>query len=692
MRKFAEWVVKHRIVVLATAVFLLVPAFFGMVATRVNYDMLDYLPDSMDTVKGQAELKENFGKGAFSFLVIEGMPRTEVAELRTRIERVEHVESVLWYSSVADLDLPMEMLPDEIYEAFNTDHSTLMIVFFDTGTSEDETLAGVTEIRKIAGERVFISGMSALVEDLKELSESEQIAYVIIAVTLAIVAMLVFLDNWLTPLIFVASIGVAILLNLGSNIIFGEISFITKALSAVLQLAVTMDYSIFLWHSFREQRCKGKDAEAAMVKAIGYTFASVAGSSVTTIAGFIALCFMTFTMGLDIGLVMTKGVVIGVVACVTVLPALVLTCNRVLEKTMHRPLLPDMTKFANAILRLAPVLLVAFAVLVVPSFVAYRKASSEVYYDMGGSMPDKMPYVQATKKMRADYNMASTHMILVDADTDEAAVRDMVAEMKAVDGVKYVLGLESVVGERVPMEMLPSEVTDLLQNEKWKLMLVGSNYALASDETGVQVKELNRILKSYDEGGLLIGEAPAMQDMIRTTKRDFQVVNVISIVAIFLIIAVVEKSVTLPFILIAVIEAAIFVNLAISHWTGVELPFIAPICISTIQLGATVDYAILMTTRYKGERLAGKNKRDAVWIALANAIPSIVVSSMGLFVSTLGVAVYSDLDMISAICLLLARGALISMVLVVTALPALLLMCDTIICKTTKEMKKCLRN
>ena len=690
MKSFAKFVVKHRLAVLVVALLLVVPSVLGMASTRVNYDMLDYLPGSMDTVKGQAELKESFGKGAFSFLVVEGMSSDAVAELREEIAQVEHVDTVLWYTSVADLSLPMEMLPGDIYDAFNTDHSTMMVVLFDTGTSEDATLDSVVEIRKIAGERALVAGMSALVEDLRELSQSEQISYIVIATVLAIVAMMLFLDNWLTPLIFIASIGIAILLNMGSNIIFGEISFVTKALSAVLQLAVTMDYSIFLWHSYEEQRRAGKTAESAMERAIRYTFASVAGSSITTIAGFVALCFMTFTMGLDLGLVMAKGVVIGVIGCVTILPAMVLFFRKPLEKAKHKALLPNMTKFAEIVLRCSPVLLVLFVLAVPPAFISYRQASNEVYYDMADSLPEHMPYAQATRKMREDFNMLATHMVLVSADTDEGEVRKMASEMRAVDGVKYVLGLESLVGERVPMEMLPGEITGVLKNDKWQLMLVGSNYTLASDETGAQVSELNSILKRYDENGLLMGEAPAMQDMIKTTKRDFQVVNVISVVAIFVIIAIAERSLTLPFILIAVIEMAIFVNLGIAHWTGTKLPFIAPICISTIQLGATVDYAILMTTRYKTERISGKDKRKAIQVALVSAIPSIVVSGMGLFVASLGVAIYSDLDMISAICMLLARGALISMGLVMTALPAMLMLCDKIICKTTKEMKQCL--
>ena len=670
----------------------MVPATIGMIKTRVNYDMLTYLPSDMDTMVGQEELQKEFGKGAFSLVILENMNASDANKLKSEIETIDHVDSVVWYTTVADLSIPMEILPSKLYDTFNTDHSTLMAVFFEGGTSEDSTLDAVATIRSKAEGQVFVSGMSALVADLKILCEREEIIYVAIAVVLAILAMLIFLDNWLTPFVFIISIGMMILLNLGTNIIFGEISFITKALAAVLQLAVTMDYSIFLWHSFKEECQTEKNKEKAMATAIQKTFSSVVGSSITTVAGFIALCFMSFTLGLDLGIVMAKGVILGVIGCVTVLPALVLTFDKLLTKTSHKPLLPDMTKFSKRILKIFPVILAVFAIIATPAYIFSKQAESEVYYNLGGSLPEDMEVMVANSKLRDDFNIASTHMALIESKTSEQDVRKMTKELEDINGVKFVLGLESIVGERVPIEFLPDSLTEILKSDKWELILIGSEYGTASNEANEQISKLNNIIKKYDTGGLLIGEAPAMKDMIETTDTDFKVVNAISIVAIFIIIALVEKSISLPFILIAVIEIAIFINLGISHLTGTHLPFIAPICISTIQLGATVDYAILMTTRYKTERMGGKNKHDAILIALSTSIPSIIVSSTGLFVATLGVAIYSNIDMISAICMLLARGAIISMAIVILVLPALFMLFDKLICNTTKEMKQCLKN
>lgn len=670
----------------------MIPATIGMIKTRVNYDMLTYLPSDMDTMVGQEELQKEFGKGAFSLVILENMNASDANKLKSEIETIDHVDSVVWYTTVADLSIPMEILPSKLYDTFNTDHSTLMAVFFEGGTSEDSTLDAVATIRSKAEGQVFVSGMSALVADLKILCEREEIIYVAIAVVLAILAMLIFLDNWLTPFVFIISIGMMILLNLGTNIIFGEISFITKALAAVLQLAVTMDYSIFLWHSFKEECQTEKNKEKAMATAIQKTFSSVVGSSITTVAGFIALCFMSFTLGLDLGIVMAKGVIFGVIGCVTVLPALILTFDKLLTKTSHKPLLPDMTRFSKRILKIFPVILAVFAIIATPAYIFSKQAESEVYYNLGGSLPEDMEVMVANSKLRDDFNIASTHMALIESKTSEQDVRKMTKELEDINGVKFVLGLESIVGERVPIEFLPDSLTEILKSDKWELILIGSEYGTASNEANEQISKLNNIIKKYDTGGLLIGEAPAMKDMIETTDTDFKVVNAISIVAIFIIIALVEKSISLPFILIAVIEIAIFINLGISHLTGTHLPFIAPICISTIQLGATVDYAILMTTRYKTERMGGKNKHDAILIALSTSIPSIIVSSAGLFVATLGVAIYSNIDMISAICMLLARGAIISMAMVILVLPALFMLFDKLICNTTKEMKQCLKN
>lgn len=686
---FSKAVVKLRIPIVIVTLLLAVLSVFGMVNTRINYDMLDYLPEDMDTVIGQNELLDDFGKGAFSFIVVEDMPSKDVANLVKKLETVEHVETVLWYSSLMDVSVPMELLPEKLYNEFNTGNATLVAVFFDTSTSADDTMDAIREIRSIAGKQCFVSGMSALVTDLKDLCEQEEPIYVGIAVLLACAAMMLFLDGWLVPLVFLASIGMMIVINLGSNYFFGEISYITKALAAVLQLAVTMDYSIFLWHSYNEQRQKYDDHKDAMAAAISETLTSVIGSSITTVAGFAALCFMTFTLGRDLGFVMAKGVILGVIGCVTVLPALILIFDRPLQKTKHRSIIPDMKNFAANVVKIFPVFLVVFALLIPPAYYGYSKTNDEVYYDMGQCLPQDIEYVIANSKLSEDFDIASTHMVLVSADTPTSSVRKMIKEMEQVDGVKYVLGLESVVGSKVPEEILPESITSLLKSDKWELLLINSEYKVASDLVNEQINSLNYVLKKYDPNGMLIGEAPCMKDMIETTGHDFEVVNAVSIVAIFVIIAIVEKSFSLPFILIAVIELAIFINLGLPHYLGQSLPFIAPICISTIQLGATVDYAILMTTRYKAERLGGQDKYGAVTTALAASIPSIIVSGMGLFAATFGVAVYSNIDIISSMCMLMARGAVVSMLCVIFILPALLTLCDKLICATTFGMKKC---
>lgn len=687
--RFSKAVVRGRVAILILTVLLMIPAVFGMLATRINYDMLNYLPDDMDTVIGQNALLEDFGKGAFSFIVVENMPEKDVAALQEKLESVEHVETVLWYNSLMDTSIPMQLLPDKLYDAFNTGDATMMAIFFDTSTSADETMDAIREIRSIAGKQCFVSGMSALVTDLKDLCEQEEPIYVAIAVVLACVAMMVFLDSWLIPFVFLASIGAAILLNLGSNWFMGEISYITKALSAVLQLAVTMDYSIFLWHSYNEQRAIYPDKCEAMAHAISATLTSVVGSSITTIAGFLALCFMSFTLGRDLGIVMAKGVLLGVLSCVTVLPSLILLLDKPLQKTRHRSILPKMDGLAKGVTKVFPVFLALFVVLAPVFYFAYDKTNEEVYYDMGQCLPEDMEYVIANSKLSKEFDIASTHMLLVDASLPSKQVRSMISDMEQVDGVKYVLGLESVVGVGVPEEILPDSVRSILKSDKWELLLINSEYKVASDEVNAQIDSLNAILKKYDPTGMLIGEAPCMKDMIETTDHDFKVVNAVSILAIFLIILLVERSISLPFLLIAVIELAIFINLGLPHFLGQSLPFIAPICISTIQLGATVDYAILMTTRYKAERLAGKEKRPAVITALSTSIPSIIVSGMGLFAATFGVAIYSDIDIISSMCMLMARGAIVSMLCVILILPALLLLCDRLVCATTLGMRHC---
>ena len=685
--RFAKAVVKHRILILILTVALLVPSAFGMAATRVNYDMLTYLPEDMDTVVGQNELLEDFNKGAFTFLIFEDMPNKDVAALKQQVEQVDHVDTVLWYDSLADLSIPMEMLPDKVYQAFNSDHSTMMAVFFDSGTSEDVTMEAVKQIRTICGKQCFVSGMTALVVDLKDLCEQEEPIYVALAVALACVAMLLFLDGWLIPFVFLASIGAMILLNMGTNFFLGEISYITKALSAVLQLAVTMDYSIFLWHSYNEQLPLCENKEAAMASAIHNTLSSVIGSSVTTISGFIALCFMSFTLGRDLGIVMAKGVLLGVLGCVTVLPSMILVLDKPLQKTKHRSIIPDMRGFSKKLVNIFPVFLVVFALLIAPAYYGYEKANDEVYYNMGQCLPEDMNYVISNSKLQEDFDIASTHMVLEDAGLSPKAVKSMISEMDQVDGVKYVLGLESVIGSQVPQEVLPDSIKDILESDRWELLLINSEYAPASDEVNDQITSLNTILKSYDKGGMIIGEAPCMKDMIETTDHDFAVVTAVSILAIFIIILLVEKSLTLPVVLIAGIELGIFINLGLPHYLGQSMAFITPICISTIQLGATVDYAILMTTRYKAERIAGQSKKDAVWTALYTSIPSIFVSGMGMFAATFGVALFSDIEIVSSMCMLIARGAVISMLLVTFVLPAMFMLLDTVICKTTLDMR-----
>ena len=685
--RFGKAVVKHRIFILILTAALLVPSVFGMIGTRVNYDMLTYLPEDIDTVIGQNELLKDFNKGAFTFLIFEDMPNKDVAALKQQVEQVEHVDTVLWYDSLADLSVPMELLPEKVYKAFNSDHSTMMAVFFDSGTSEDVTMDAVKQIRSICGKQCFVSGMTALVVDLKDLCEQEEPIYVALAVALACVAMLLFLDGWLIPFVFLASIGAMILLNLGTNFFLGEISYITKALSAVLQLAVTMDYSIFLWHSYNEQLPLCESKEDAMATAIHATLTSVIGSSVTTISGFIALCFMSFTLGRDLGIVMAKGVLLGVLGCVTVLPSMILVLDKPLQKTKHRSIIPDMRGFSKKLVKIFPVFLVVFALLIAPAFYGYEKANDEVYYNMGQCLPEDMNYVIANSKLQEDFDIASTHMVLVDAGLSPKSVKSMINEMEQVDGVKYVLGLESVVGSRVPQEILPDSIKSILESDRWELLLINSEYAPASDAVNEQISSLSAILKSYDSTGMLIGEAPCLKDMIETTDHDFAVVTAVSMLAIFVIILLVEKSLTLPVILIAVIELGIFINLGLPHYLGQSMAFITPICISTIQLGATVDYAILMTTRYKAERIGGSGKKDAVWTALYTSIPSIFVSGMGMFAATFGVALYSDIEIVSSMCMLMARGAVISMLLVVFVLPAMFMLLDTVICKTTLDMR-----
>ena len=686
--KFSKTVVKNRKIILIITLILLIPSVFGYFGTRVNYDMLTYLPSEMDTTIGQEELMNDFHKGAYALIVTENMGQTEIADLQKRLEKIDHVTTVIGYGSLNNGQVPLELLPEKLTKEFYKDDASIIAVFLDSSTSADVTMDAIREMRKVCGNKCFVSSLSSMVTDLKDLCEREEPIYVGIAVVLSLVAMVLLLDSYLAPFIFLLSIGMMIILNLGTNYFFGEVSYITKALSAVLQLAVTMDYSIFLWHSYNEQLSKNSDNLSAMEEAITQTITSVVGSSITTVAGFIALCFMSFTLGKDLGIVMAKGVVLGVIGCVTVLPTLILLFDKALQKTKHRALIPDMSSISKGIVSKSLLFILIFLIALYPSIYSYRKANSEVYFNLQATMPEDMDFAVANRKLQEDFDIASTHLLLVDASLDAKATKQLAKEMEEVVGIKYVLGLDALTGGQIPDELIPVSLKADLESDKWQLLLINSEYGVATDEVNEQIDELNQILKKYDQTGMLIGEAPCMKDMIEVTNKDFSVVNAVSIVLVFLIIALVEKSFSLPFILISVIEFAIFINLGMPHWLHQSMPFIAPTCVSTIQLGATVDYAILMTTRYKSERLAGLDKKEAVAKALSTSIPSIIVSGFGLFMATFGVAFYSEIDIIKSICTLIARGALISMGCVVLVLPALLVVFDNLITKTTLDIRK----
>ncbi|MBQ3334609.1 MAG: MMPL family transporter [Eubacteriaceae bacterium] len=683
MITFGRAVAKHRKLILLIGVLLLIPAGIGYFNTRINYDILTYLPEDIETVKGQNILKDQFGKGAFSLVMVEGMSDKDVAALEDKFRKIDHVESVVWYDSLVGLEMPKEMIPDRFYEAFNKGDTTMMAVFFDTSTSADETISAIESMRKVAGEQVFISGMSVMVTDLKALTEQEEPIYILIAVGLSALVMMLFLDSFLIPIIFLLCIGMAIVWNLGSNIFLGEISYITKSLAAVLQLAVTMDYSIFLWHSFEEKRKQYDDRLEAMAEAIAETVTSVVGSSITTVAGFVALCFMTFTLGFDLGIVMAKGVVLGVISCVTVLPAMILIFDKLIEKTRHKPILPDMHGIASWITDHYKIFLVVFVILWIPAIFGYTQ--TQTYYDLGATLPGDLGYCIARDKLTDNFQTGSTHMILADTSTSRKDMHKMIEEIKKIDGVKAVLGADSLIDPSVPDNMIPDKIKNLLESNQYKLLIVMSEYTTATDEVNAQVDAINESLHKYDKTGMLIGEAPATKDLITISNHDFQVVNAVSIGLIFVIIAIVLMSASLPFILVAVIELAIFINLGIPYFTGTALPFIAPICISTIQLGATVDYAILMTSRYKSERFGGADKKTAITRALAFAMPSVIVSALGFFAATFGVGLYSRVDIISSLCILMSRGALISMACVILILPSLFMCFDKLICKTSKN-------
>ena len=682
MLRFGEFIAKHRVLILAVGILLMIPSVFGYINTRVNYDILSYLPKDINTMVGQDILIDEFGQGGFSFVMVDGMTEREIADTADKISQVDGVSNVVCYETLTDLNVPKEILPSKVRDFFNKDDTTLMAVFFEESTSADRTLNAIDEMREITSEQCFISGMSAVTADMKHLSDSESLIYAAIAVVLTSAVLVLTMDSFLIPIFFMLSIGIAIVWNLGTNFAMGEISFITQALALVLQLGVTMDYSIFLWHSYKEQQKYFPESKTeAMAHAIAATVTSVVSSSFTTVAGFLAMCFMSFTLGLDLGIVMAKGVICGVIACITVLPAMILIFDKAIAKTSHRDFMPSFSKTSSFIVKHSGAFLVLAIVLMIPAVFGYTHYG--VYYKLDSTLPKELASITANAKLEEEYHMNSTHILLVDSDMDAKTATAMLNEMDSVDGVQFTLGYNTLVGPAIPDEIVPDSIKSKLKSESKQLMLIGSEYEVASDEVNAQVAELNSIVQKYDASGMLIGEAPATKDLIDITNRDFKVVSVLSIAAIIIIIALTFKSVSLPVILVAVIELAIMINLGISYYTNTELPFIASVVIGTIQLGATVDYAILMTTRYRTERAGGKDKKEAIGIALATSIRSVITSALGFFAATVGVAVYSKIGMISSLCVLLSRGALISMVIVIAVLPSMFMVFDKVICKTS---------
>ncbi len=682
MKNFGKAVVKSRFIILIAAILLLIPAGIGYLNTRINYDMLTYLPKDISTMRGQDILVDDFGTGAVSMVVVSDMPAKDVQVLADAMENVEHVNNVLWYGSIGDLSIPAEMLPHDMKEMFLQDGSYMLMVTFDTSTSADETMTAIEEIRKVTKNQCFVSGMSAVVTDTKELAEKEEPIYVVLAVALASLVLALTMDTFLAPVLFLLSIGMAIIYNLGTNIFLGQISYITKALAAILQLGVTMDYSIFLWHSFQENMQRyPQDRNRAMAHAINATLQSVIGSSITTIAGFAALCFMSFSLGLDIGIVMMKGVAFGVVSCVTILPSLILIFENAIEKTHHKPLLPTFGRLPKFVQKHYRVILIIFCLIWIPAIFGYTH--TKIYYDLTKTLPDNLPSIVANEKLADVFHTSNTLMVLADKDTGSKEIGKMCDEMAKVDGVKNVLGIDAMLGGAIPREMIPSKILSELESDQYELIVMGSEYKTASNEVNAQINALNAILQKYDPNGMLIGEAPCTKDLITISNHDFNVVNWASIGIIAVIVAFVFKSLSLPILLVMVIEFAIFINMALPYFTNTTLPFIASIVIGTVQLGSTVDYAILMTSRYQKERSRGESRQDAIRIAHATSISSVIVSALTFFASTFGVSLYSDISMISALCTLMARGALISMITVIFVLPAVLMAFDSLIVRSS---------
>lgn len=685
MEKLGRGIVKARIPILVISILLLIPAALGYINTRVNYDILYYLPKEIDTMQGQDILLDEFQKGAYAIVVVDGMHGRELTKLEDKIENVDHVAKLISYNSIVGGDIPLEMIPEKLRSQFyNSDKdSTMLAIFFDDTTSSDGTMNAIKEIRKVTDGQCFISGMSAVVTDTKTLSEKETPIYVLIAVILACIVLALFMDSFLVPVFFMLSIGIAIVYNLGSNYFMGEVSYITKALAAVLQLGVTLDYSIFLWHSYKEMKEEyGDDHKEAMAHAIGSTITSVVGSSITTVAGFIALCFMSFTLGMDLGVVMAKGVVFGVICCVTVLPSLILTFDKALEKTMHREILPArFDKLAGFIVNHAWIFIVIFVALLGPAIYGYQHTN--VYYDLAETLPANLDCSIANKKLEENFDVNSIYMILADSELNSKDANKMMTEIKDLDGVTFALGLDSAIGNEIPKELIPESLKSELVSDKHQIMMVGSDYKVASDEINNQITTIQDIAKKYDSTSMVIGEAPCTKDLITITDTDFKRVSAVSIGAIVVIILLVFKSVSLPVVLVAAIEFAIFINMGLPYYLGTTIPFIASVVIGTIQLGATVDYAILMTTRYKRERFAGATKKEAITTALSTSIPSIIVSALGFFAATFGVGLISSVDMIGSLCSLMARGAIVSMIVVIFVLPSFFVLLDKIIIHTS---------
>lgn len=688
MVKFGKFITKHKLFILILGVLLIIPSMIGMVKTRVNYDVLSYLPDSLETVSGQDIMVDEFGMGAFSMVIVENMDNKDVVALKEKLEKVDHVEKIIWYDSVADISLPTDMLPNELKEALFNGDATMMIALFDNTTSSEDTMQAVTDMRNMVKDQAFISGMSGIVTDIKNLVQAELPVYIVIAGILALIVLLITMESIVTPVLFLLCIGLAILYNMGTNIFLGQISYITQALTAVLQLGVTMDYSIFLLESYQANKVRfDNDKERAMAHAISNTFKSVVGSSITTVAGFAALCFMTFALGRDLGIVMAKGVIIGVIVCITLLPSLILFFDKWIDKTTHRAIFPNFHKSSAFITRHRVIPLLIFAILFVPAF--YGNNHVKVYYNLDQGLPQDLDSAIANKKLEEKFNMNNMHILLLKNGLSSKEKNDMKNEIEKVDGVKWVLGMNSIVGANVPDDMVPNKYKDMLKSDNWELQFICSDYKTATDQVNAQIASINDIVKKYSKDSMVIGEAPLTKDLQDVTDVDLATVNYLSIGAIFLIILLTFKSISLPVILVSVIEFAIFLNMSFPYYSGTELPFVASIVIGTIQLGATVDYAILMTTRYHKERVVNqKTKKEAVEIAHKTSMKSIIISGLSFFAVTFGVSAYSSIDMINAICTLLSRGAVISTISVILILPAMLYLFDKVICKTTWDMRK----